>query len=162
MAALVSMASMARASLTPTVSVAIAVDTAAIAAAGDGPISSGVFMMDNRVRNGSTEEGQIALHTQCNAGDLIGFQVMPVGLAGGSGNTAVMTSFAKHKGDDVFTGAGHPRQEPSPKGLPSGAYWIGQAIAAGTEHYQIQIKITVGALQPTDYYVTWVAILTAQ
>jgi hypothetical protein len=34
-------------------------------------------------------------------------------------------------------------------------------MAAGTEEYQIQIEVTVGALQPTSYYVTWEATLTA-
>ncbi|MCG7626745.1 hypothetical protein MHM88_02945 [Epibacterium sp. MM17-32] len=161
MSAFVSPARPVSAALTPSVSIAIAVDTAAIAAVQDGKITSGVYMMDNQVRNGSGHEGRIDLHTVCNVGALIGFQVLPINAAGTSGDSATLTSFALQGGDDVFTGAGHPRAEPPPKGLAPGSYWIGQAMAAGTEEYQIQIEVTVGALQPTSFYVTWEATLTA-
>lgn len=149
-------------SLIPQVSVAIAVDTAAVAAASNGPITEGVYMMDNMVRNGSTNEGKINLHTKCNVEALIGFQVLPIDGAGQSSDSVKITSFAMEGGDDVFTGAGHPIRIPKPPaGLKPGAYWIGQAMAAGTETYEIQIEVTIGALQPVKYYVTWNAELTA-
>jgi hypothetical protein len=149
----------ATATLMPQVSIAIAVDTAFIAAqAGDGRISQGVFMVDNRVRNGSTGEGTPGLHTVCNAGSLIGFQVIPIDAAGASSDEVIITGFADVTGN-VFTGAGHPVQQRSIGNLPKGSYWIGQAIQAGTEEYQIQIKVTVGQLQPVQYYVWWNASL---
>jgi hypothetical protein len=146
--------------LMPQVSIAIAVDTAFIAAqAHEGGITKGLFMMDNMVRNGSMREGTLGLHTACNAGNLIGFQVIPTDAAGASSDQVIITAFADVTGN-VFTGAGHPVQQPSIGNLPQGSYWIGQAMQAGTEEYQIQIKVTVGQLQPVQYYVWWIAKLT--
>jgi len=118
-------------------------------------------MMDNKIRNGSTNEGKIDLQTRCNVGSLIGFQVLPITAAGSSTDSVVLTAFALQGGDDVFTGAGHPRPEPPPKGLTPGSYWIGQAMASGSEQYQLQIEVSIGALQPTTFYVTWDALLIA-
>jgi hypothetical protein len=147
-------------SLTPQVSISIAVDTAWVAAqAINGGISEGVFLMDNRVRNGSSGEGTLSLHTVCNAGSLIGFQVVPID-GGAFGDQVVITGFADIQGE-VFTGAGHPRVQPSPGSSTSGSYWIGQAIQAGTEVYQIEIEVTVGQLQPVQYFVWWNAKVTA-
>ena len=151
----------ATAALVPQVSVAIAVDTAYVAArAQDGYITSGVFMMDNMVHNGSAGEGTLALETVCNAGSLIGFQVIPIDAEGSQGDQVVITSFVDVRGN-VFTGAGHPIQQPPIGNLPPGSYWIGQALAAGTEVYQIQIEVTVGQLQPVRYFVWWTATLKA-
>lgn len=147
--------------LVPQVSVAIAVDTAWVAGhASSGQITEGVFMMDNMVRNGSTGEGTLSLHTHCNVGNLIGFQVMPIDAAGSSGDQVVIVGFADIEGN-VFTGAGHPMSQPPLGSLPNGSYWIGQAMALGTETYMIQIMVTVGQLQPARYYVWWDATLTA-
>lgn len=162
MTATVLTAPMVASSLIPSVTVAIAVDTGAVVAASSGTITEGVYMMDNMVRNGSTNEGRINLHTECNVEALIGFQVLPIDGAGQSGDSVKITSFAMEGGDDVFTGAGHPRcVKKPPAGLKPGAYWIGQAMAAGTQTYEIQIEVTVGVLQPVKYYVTWNAELTA-
>jgi hypothetical protein len=162
MSGFVSMPVPAVTALKPTVSITIAVDTAAIAAVGEGPITSGVYLMDNMVRNGSTNEGQINLHTKCNVGALIGYQVLPIDAAGSASDSVVLTAFAMKGGDDVFTGAGHPIQIPDPPtGLNVGSYWIGQAMTAGTEIYEIQIEVTIGALQPTKLYVSWSAEITA-
>ncbi|MBV9494835.1 MAG: hypothetical protein JOZ54_11365 [Acidobacteria bacterium] len=147
-------------SLTPQVSIAIAVDTAWIAGqAVNGGISEGVFLMDNRVRSGSSQEGTLSLHTVCSTGSLIGFQVVPID-GGAFGDQVVITGFADINGE-VFTGAGHPVPSPPPGNGPSGSYWIGQAMKAGTETYQIEIEVTVGQLQPVRYYVWWDAVLTA-
>jgi len=161
MSAAVVRATAAATSLTPQVSVAIAVDTAWIAAqAINGSITEGVFMMDNMVHNGSSGEGTLSLHTVCNAGSLIGFQTVPIDSLSSNGDQVIITSFADTHGT-VFTGAGHPIQQPSLGNLPAGSYWIGQAIQAGTEIYQIEIKVTVGQLQPVQYFVWWNATLTA-
>ncbi len=162
MSGYVSLPATAVTGLKPAVSIVIAVDTAAIAAVGEGPITSGLFMMDNMVRNGSTNEGQINLHTKCNVGALIGYQILPIDAAGSNNDSTVLTAFVKQSGDDVFTGAGHPIEIADPPvGLSKGSYWIGQAMTAGTETYQIQIEVTLGALQPTTFYVSWNAEITA-
>jgi hypothetical protein len=149
------------ASLTPQVAVVIAVDTAAIAAqAKNGVITSGLYMIDNMVRNGSKNEGTLSLETVCNAGALIGFQSVPIDGEGSSADQVIITSFVDVKGS-VFGGAGHPAQQQPLGNLPAGSYWIGEAMTAGTETYQIQIKVTVGQLQPVQYYVWWDAKLTA-
>ena len=145
----------------PQVAVVIAVDTAWVAAQGSsGGISEGVFMMDNMVRNGSFGEGTLALHTKCNVGSLIGFETVPIDGEGSSGDQVIITNFADMQGN-VFTGAGHPVQQPPLGNSPAGSYWIGQAMRVGTETYMIEIKVTVGQLQPVQYYVWWNATLTA-
>lgn len=162
MSGFVSLPATAVTGLKPTVSIVIAVDTAVIAAVGEGPITSGVYLMDNMARNGSSNEGQIDIHTKCNVGALIGYQAMPITAAGSGSDSVAITTFGLESGDDVFTGAGHPIEiKDPPAGLNIGSYWIGQAMTAGTETYQIQIKVTVGALQPTNFYVSWIAKITA-
>ena len=102
-------------SLKPTVSITIGVDTGAVAAAGEGPITSGVYMMDNKIRNGSTNEGQINLHTNCNVTALIGFQALPINAAGSGSDTVKIKSFALVSGDDVVyrRGPSDPDQIPA-------------------------------------------------
>lgn len=161
MAATVIRSSRASTLLAPQVAVVIAVDTAWVAAQeSSGQISQGIFMVDNMVRNGSSGEGTLDLHTQCKVGSLIGFETVPIDAAGANGDQVIITAFADVKGS-VFTGAGHPIQQPSPGGLPAGSYWIGQAMETGTETYMIEIEVTVGQLQPVQYYVWWNATLTA-
>lgn len=147
--------------LIPQASIVIAVDTASVAAqAGSGPVTRGVFMMDNMVRNGSSGEGTLGLNTACDAGWLIGFRVVPVNAAGASGDRVAITAFVDLKGN-VFTGAGHPCRQPPVGALPAGSYWIGQALRTGTAAYLVQIEVTVGRLQPVTCYAWWTATLTA-
>lgn len=148
-------------SLSPQTSVTIAVDTAYVAAQQGHNIGQGVYMMDNRVRNGSTGEGNLELHTVCNNGDLIGFNVVPVNILGTSGDSVVITGFTVSQGS-VFTAAGTPRQQPALPGEPAGAYWIGQAMSQGQQTYQIQIAVTVGLLQPVTYFINWDPFITAR
>ncbi len=117
-------------------------------------------MMDNMVRNGSVGEGTLSLQTKCNAESLIGFLALPIDAGGGSADPVVIVSFLDKTGT-VFTGAGHPVQAPPPGKLPAGSYWIGQAMRACTETYTIQIEVTVGQLQPVQYYVWWDATINA-
>lgn len=152
--AVVEMAPSRASSLKPQTSVAIAVDTAYVAAQQGRNISQGVYMMDNRLRNGSAGEGNLELTTVCNDGDLIGFNVVPINALGTSGDEVVITGFNVRSGS-VFTAAGEPRQETSPKGEQPGQYWIGQALNQGEQTYEIQIEVTVGQLQPVSYFVNW-------
>jgi ABC-type siderophore export system fused ATPase/permease subunit len=147
--------------LTPQTSISIAVDTAYVAAQQGKNISQGIYMTDNRLRNGSSGEGNLELRTVCNNGDLIGFNVLPINALGASGDSVVITGFNVSNGS-VFTAAGTPRQQPPPAGELAGAYWIGQAMAQGNQTYQIQIMVTVGLLQPVTYFINWDPFITAR
>jgi hypothetical protein len=148
------------ATLSPQTGITIAVDTAYVAAQQGMNISKGIYMMDNRVRNQSTGEGTLELITECNVGDLIGFNVVPINALGTSGDQVVISGFTVSQGT-VFTAAGTPRVQPSPPGEPAGAYWIGQALKEGHQTYQIQIKVTIGILQPVSYFINWDPFITA-
>lgn len=147
--------------LQPETSITIAVDTAYVAAQQGRNISQGVYMMDNRLRNGSSGEGNLELSTVCNNGDLIGFNVVPINALGSSGDEVVITGFTVSQGS-VFTAAGQPREQKPPAGEPDGAYWIGQALNQGQQTYQIQIEVTVGKLQPVSYFVNWDPFITSK
>ena len=158
-----SVAQVSRASssgLSPQTSITIAVDTAYVAAQQGRNISQGIYMMDNRVHNGSGGEGTLELSTVCDVGNLIGFNVVPIDSLGTSGDQVVITGFTVSQGN-VFTAAGTPRQQPALPGEPAGAYWIGQALNEGSQIYQIQIAVTVGLLQPVTYFVNWDPYITA-
>lgn len=147
--------------LIPQTAITIAVDTAYVASQGGRNISKGIYMMDNMVSNGSSGEGTLELSTVCNVGSLIGFDAVPINFDGASGDTVVITGFTVSQGN-VFTAAGQPRQQPAPPNQPLGSYWIGQALNAGSQTYQIQIKVTTGSLQPVSYYINWDPFITAR
>ena len=161
MAAHVTQATDSRA-LNPQTAITIAVDTAYVAAQAGKNIfqGGGVYMMDNRLPNGSQGEGTLQLSTMSFDGSLVGFNVVPINVLGSSGDTVVITEFNVSQGA-VFTAAGQPGPQPSPPGEPAGAYWIGQCLNQGSQTYQIQIKVTVGQLQPVSFYVQWSAMITA-
>ena len=146
--------------LNPQTAITIAVDTAYVAAQQGQNISQGIYMMDNRVRNGSQGEGTLELSTMSFNGSLVGFNVVPINALGSSGDTVIITGFTVSQGT-VFTAAGQPRVQTSPPGEPAGAYWIGQCLNQGSQTYQIQIKVTVGQLQPVSYFVNWDPFITA-
>jgi hypothetical protein len=159
--ALVALAGSATASLSPQTSITIAVDTAYVAAQQGRNISQGIYMMDNRVRNGSKGEGTLELTTVCNDLDLVGFNVVPIDALANLGDQVVITGFTVSQGS-VFTAAGQPRQQATPPaGEPLGAYWIGQVNNQGSQTYQIQIEVTVGQLQPVSYFINWDPFITA-
>ena len=145
----------------PLTAITIAVDTSYVASQQGRNISSGIYMMDNMASNGSTGEGTLELSTKCPVGSLIGFNVVPINVNGVSGDTVVITGFNVSSGS-VFTAAGQPRQQTSPNNEPAGSYWVGQAIATGKQTYQIQIKVTVGILNPVSYFINWDPFITAQ
>lgn len=143
--------------------VTIAVDTDYIGTLPPGTInaSKGIYMMDNRVLNGSAGEGGLELHTRCPTGNLVSFCVAPIDGAG-SNNASVEIIGFNVSGGSVFTAAGQPRPfNPPPGGGPQGSFWIGQAMQQGTQTYQIQVKVTVGLLQPVSYYISWDPFITA-
>jgi hypothetical protein len=142
------------AGLQPATAIAIAVDTQYVASQGGGGITQGIYMFDNRLDNGSKGEGGLELSTKCNAGDLIGFEIYPITELGTSGDTVSITGFNVSQGD-VFGSQGFPMQQ-----TPN--YWIGQAINAGSQTYQIRAQIKTGGLRPTVFNVYWDPYITAQ
>ena len=142
------------AGLKPATAIAIAIDTQYVASVGGGGITEGIYMFDNRLDNGSSGEGSLELSTKCNAGDLIGFEVYPINALGSSGDTVAITGFNVSQGS-VFGSQGYPMQQ-----TPS--YWIGQAINAGSQTYQIRVLVTTGGLRPTQFNVYWDPFITAQ
>ncbi|MBV9494836.1 MAG: hypothetical protein JOZ54_11370 [Acidobacteria bacterium] len=149
------------ATLKPQTSITIAVDTAYVAAQQGQNVSKGIYMMDNKVHSGSTGEGTLELSTVTNVGSLIGFNVVPIDILGSFGDEVVITGFQVSNGS-VFTAAGAPKMQPALPGEPAGAYWIGQALHQGSQTYQIQIKVTVGQLQPISYFINWDPFITAK
>lgn len=145
--------------LKPQAAIVISVDTAYVASQQGQNISSGVYMMDNMVNNGSANEGQMELSTVVPVGSLIGFETVPVNPL--SGDTVVITGFTVSQGS-VFGSQGYPQQQPPIGNQPAGSYWIGQAMNAGAQTYQIQIKVTVGLIRPISYYVNWDPFITAK
>jgi len=107
-------------------------------------------MMDNQVNNGSSGEGTLGLSTHADLGSLIGFNAVPINPV--SGDTVVITGFTISSGS-VFGSSGYPIQQPPIGNEPAGSYWIGQAMNAGRQIYQIQLKLTVGQLRPISYFV---------
>lgn len=139
--------------------ITIAVDTAYVAAQQGRNIGAGVYMMDNTISNGSSGEGQMELHTKVPVGSTIGFDSVPINPV--SGDQVIITGFNVSQGS-VFGSAGYPRQQPPLGTQPAGSWWIGQAMNAGSQTYQIQIAVTVGVIQPVTYYVNWDPFITAQ
>ena len=92
-------------------------------------------------------------------GSLIGFNTVPIDQL--SGDQVIITGFTVSQGS-VFGGAGYPQQQPPIGTQPAGSYWIGQAMNAGHQTYQIQIMVTVGTLRPVSYYVNWDPFITAK
>jgi hypothetical protein len=138
--------------------ITVAVDTAYVAAQQGRNIGTGVYMMDNMINNGSSNEGQMELSTKIPVGYTIGFNSVPINPV--SGDKVVISGFNVSQGN-VFGSAGYP--QPFPLGNePPGSWWIGQAMNAGSQTYQIQIAVTVGQIRPVTYYVNWDPFITAQ
>ena len=143
--------------LIPSVTVTVAVDTAYVAARQGSNISQGIYMMDNMVRSGSGGEGTLELSTVAPVGSLIAWSVVPIDVtAAGDGTSIAITGFTVSQGN-VFGGSGYPRPQTA-----KGDYWMGQLMNQGSQTYQIQIKVTVGAIQPVSYFINWDPFITAR
>lgn len=138
----------------PQTAISIAVDTSYVISQGGRNIGTGIYMFDNQRNDGSTGQGSLELSTVANAGDLVGFEVVPINPH--TGDTVVISGFNVSAGN-VFGNQGYPipdSKDPS--------YWIGQAVNAGQQTYQIQILVTSGGIRPTKYYVSWDPFITAR
>lgn len=145
------------------ITIAVDVNYIASLAPGTDQASKGIYMMDNRVLNGSTGEGSLELSTKCPAGNLISFSAVPVNAEGNANNNVAVeiVGFNVSQGN-VFTAAGQPRPfNPPPGGGSNNSFWIGQAMNRGSQVYQIQIKVTIGVLQPVSHYISWDPYITA-
>lgn len=136
----------------PQTQIAIAIDTAYIAANAGQPVGTGIYMMDNQANMDSSGEGTLELTTVCPVGSLIGFTVYPMDT--NAGDQVSITGFNVSQGD-VFGNAGYPLQV-----TPN--YWVGQAMNSGRQTYQIQVKVTVGILRPINYYINWDPFIVAR
>lgn len=140
----------------PTIVIEIVVDVAYIVGQQGQTISKGIYMMDNMVNNGSTNEGTMDLKTVGNLGALVGWHVTPTDdNAVAMGQSVIIQGFQVCSGN-VFGQAGFPEQQGG-----SGNYWIGQLMYSGSQTYQIQLEITAGALRPVSYYINWEASISA-
>jgi hypothetical protein len=118
---------------TPQTTIGIALDTAYLTSQ-PGNISTGIYMIDNRLNLGSYNEGQMELFTYCYPGDNVSFYVTPIDTQ--RGDTVSIIGINVSNGN-VFGGS-----LGAPQPTDNTAYWIGRAINAGQQTYQIQVLIT--------------------
>lgn len=139
----------------PSVKTAIttAVDTKYVLGHAGSILDRGIYMIDNRLSNGSGSEGNMELHTCCNVGDVIGFEVVPIDST--SGDTVVITGFNVSAGN-VFGSEGYPQPTKDP------SVWLAQAMNRGEQTYQIQIKVTSGGIRPVSVYASWDPFIMAK
>ena len=148
--------------MNPQTAITIAVDTQYVAAQQGQNISQGIYLMDNRVNNGSTGEGTLELSTQAQDGNLIGFNVVPINP--NLGDTVVISGFSVEPPPGqtgVFGSQGYPEPQPALGTEPAGGYWIGQATVQGRQTYQVQIEVTTGGLRPATYFVNFDPFITS-
>lgn len=138
--------------------ITIAVDTAYVASQQGKNISTGVYMVDNAISNGSTNEGTTELSTKVPVGSTIGWHSVPINFL--SGDTVVITGFNVSQGS-VFGSQGYPQAFPL-NDVKDGSWWIGQALNQGTQTYQVKLKVTTGKINPVTYYINWDPFITAQ
>lgn len=124
-----------KASQTPQTTIGIALDTAYLTSLPSGTQpSTGIYMIDNRKNIGSYNEGQMELYTFCYPGDNVSFYVQPIDTQ--RGDTVSIIGLNVSYGN-VFGGS-----LGAPQPTSNDAYWIGRAINAGNQTYQIQVLIT--------------------
>lgn len=141
--------------------VSIALDTQYLISQPPGTVSQGIYMFDNRLNNGSGNEGSLELSTVCNVGDIMSFEVIAINdLMGGEADTVVITGFNVSQGN-VFGGSEGAPVPTQQKGTVSGQYWLAQAVNAGQQTYQIFVEITTAGLHPITRNISWDPFITA-
>lgn len=142
------------------ITIAVDVDFIATLPAGQNAAGKGIYMMDNRLLNKSSNEGGLELSTRCPTGNLISFTAVPI--RSGPDVKVEIVGFNVSNGS-VFTAAGQPRPfNPPPGGGSTNSFWMGQAMSQGAQTYQIQINVQIGALQPVSHFISWDPFITAQ
>ncbi|OPX44216.1 inclusion body protein [Ruminiclostridium hungatei] len=121
----------------------ITVDTARVIS-GD---TRNIYMIDNRVEFGSTNEGTLELSTKCFTGDYISWLAVP--LDPDTQDTVSIAGFQVSSGN-VFGGEGSPQPQSD-----DDTYWMGRAINQGSQTYQVKIIIN------GTHVVTWDPFITS-
>lgn len=144
---------MLAAASTPQTQIGIALDTAYLESLPPGTQpSTGIYMIDNRAQLGSKNEGQMELSTVCFAGDRVGWYLVPIDPT--RGDTVQITGFNVSSGN-VFAGSsGYPQP------TTNLAYWIGRAVNAGSQTYQVQILLTDSS--GSKYFINWDPYITCK
>jgi hypothetical protein len=142
--------------------ICISVDTAAVIAWSESnpgqPLQSGIYMVDNQLANGSTNEGALELNTRCNPGDRIGFHVVPIDPT--QGDTVGFSGFNVSQGS-VFGASGYPQPRCAATSTgPFCNFWVGRAVASGATTYNPQIVITSD--DGINHVVSWDPFLSDQ
>lgn len=126
----------------------IAVDTVYLYSQTNGQYAgTGVYMMDNNVDGGSTNQGGLELSSQVTAGFGVAFNVFPVDAAGTQGDSVEIVNFEVSNGTNIFGNFGWPQ----PQASTSSYQWLGMAMTQGNCTYQLKIGVSVGGA-PTKYY----------
>ncbi|MBI1227951.1 MAG: hypothetical protein GC192_22155 [Bacteroidetes bacterium] len=141
----------AGAELTPNIYITIAVDVAYVISQQGQSISKGIYLMDNMIANGSMGEGTMEITTIGNAGQVVGWNIVPINPY--LNNQTVEITFIQICLGTVF---GSPPVQADGNGFS----WVAQLIYSGKQAYAIQIKVTEG-LTPVSYYVNWEAIMVS-
>ncbi|ARP84166.1 hypothetical protein CAL12_27370 [Bordetella genomosp. 8] len=127
----------------PQTMVRILVDTAYVAttaAANNGQVSNGVYMLDNRASNGSLYEGSLELRTFAHLEDFVGWRIEPVDPT--TQDTVRIIGFEVLGTADAFTSAGEPVMRDT-----NGQFFVGQVLNAATCGYRIKAELTANGLQ---------------
>jgi len=125
----------------PQAAIQIAVDTQYVVGQGGGDnLTTGVYLVDNEIENGSTGEGTMNLYTVVPTETFISWTAFPINP--NTDDTVAITGFTVNQGP-VFGSNGYPRQQPS-------GDWVGEAIDQGKQTYTIQLTITNGLGQTTS------------
>lgn len=131
----------------PTVVITIAVDTQYVYSQQPGPVSGGIYMMDNWVNSGSSGEGSNELNTQnVETAEWVGWNAIAVDTLGQQGDSVRICGFEVSNGTNVWGDQGYWQ-------TGSGTcQWIAQAQAVGSLTYQVKLGVTLGDGQPERYY----------
>jgi hypothetical protein len=140
--------SFAASSVIPARVINIAVDTAYLYSQPDGQQNEqgGIYMMDNNVDGGSTNQGGLELSSQLTAGFGVAFNVFPVDAAGSQNDSVEIVNLAFSSGTNIFGNWGYPQKQ---TGSPY--QWLGTAMVQGNCVYQLKIGVSIGNA-PTKYY----------
>lgn len=148
------------ASLIPSIVINIAVDTQYLIGqpSNSNYAGQGIYMMDNNVLAGSTNEGSLELDTFCVSGQIIGFNVFPIDSLQGLGDTVEISAFQVSKDSPNLWAGGAPQMQ------SSGEYqWIGQIIGSNQKMtYQIMISVNSGGVAPIKRTFYWDPYITCQ
>lgn len=135
--------------LIPQTFITIVVDTDYVVSVPEEQVTNGIFMLDNRLDEGSTGAGTYELHTCCSVGDLVGIRAVPVDEEGKLDDKVEITGFEKLSGTDLFGDSGRPQP------YPAGNCWLGRVNYRGDEIYTIQIRVVTTEPEQHEKFISW-------